>query len=148
MAKAKGYRQGQYTPRHPDKYIGNVANITYRSSWELTFCEFVDNNPNVIRWASEEIAIQYLKPTTGRIHRYFPDFYIEYIDRDGRMIKELIEIKPNKQTTLSTARRHKTRLYEDITLGINRAKWAAAKQWCSTKGVNFRLLTEQQLYKR
>lgn len=148
LAGKKGYRQGRYEPRHPEKYIGDLNKITYRSSWELKFCQFVDNNPNITHWASEEIAIQYLKPTTGRVHRYYPDFYIEYIDRKGNVIRELIEVKPDKQTRASTARKSKTRLYEDITYGINVAKWKAAQHWCTTKGVKFRILTEHQLFKR
>jgi hypothetical protein len=146
--RTKSYRTGQFTPRHPEKYMGNVNNITYRSSWELKFCEFLDNNVNVKRWASEEIAIQYLKPTTGRMHRYFPDFFIEYVDKQGRLIQEMIEVKPDKQTRVSTAKRSKTRLYEDITYGINVAKWQAAEKWCKTRGVKFRILTEKQLFKR
>ena len=146
--RVTSFRQGVFEPRNPGKYIGNVNNITYRSSWELNFCKFLDNNPNVLKWASEEITIPYIKPTTGRQHRYYPDFYMEYINKRGEVVKELIEIKPEKQTRSSTAKRNKTRLYEDITFAINKAKWIAAEKWCRQRGVHFRILTENQLFKR
>lgn len=142
-------RTGQFIPRHPEKYRGNVDGIIYRSSWEQKFCQFLDNNPNILEWASEEIAIPYVKPTDGRVHRYFPDFWIKYKDRSGQVIQELIEVKPSVQTKPPKARgkRKKQQLHENITYAINVAKWQAATQFCTKKGLKFRLVTEQQLFK-
>lgn len=153
MAKRKSkrlsnFRQGNFIPRHPEKYLGNIANITYRSSWELRFCEFLDNNPNVLHWASEEISIPYVKPTTGRVHKYYADFFIEIINKQGEVNRELIEIKPHKQTMPSTAKRKKTQLYENITYAINKAKWEAAQQYAEHKGWTFRIVTEHQIFNR
>jgi len=71
--------QGIYYPRRPEKYKGDVKNIIYRSSWELQFMTFCDNSPSIIEWASEEIAIPYVKPTDKRVHYYYLDFWIKYI---------------------------------------------------------------------
>ena len=147
--RPKGFRQGRYVPRNPDKYKGNVNNIVFRSSWEKKFCEFCDGNPNVLQWASEEIAIPYRKPTDGKIHRYFPDFWIRYKDRSGRVKQEIIEVKPDKQTKTPTTRgkKKKTQIYESITYAINAAKWQAANAFCNKYGIKFRILTEKDMFK-
>lgn len=147
LQKNSGFRQGKFTPKHPEKYLGNSKDILYRSSWELRFCQFLDNNPNILKWGCEEISIPYIKPTTGKVHKYYVDFYIEYINKNNEVVHELVEIKPSKQLTRSTARKHKTRLYEDITYAINTAKWDAAQKFATNHGWKFRLLTEEQLFK-
>lgn len=146
---SRGFKQGRYTPRNPDKYKGDKENIICRSSWEFKFCEFLDNNPNVLEWASEEIAIPYIKPTDGRVHRYFPDYWIKYQNKSGQIVQELIEIKPAAQTKQPTSRgkRKKQQLYENITYAVNLAKWQAATQFCDKYGMKFRLVTENQLFK-
>ena len=57
-----------------------------------------DDNPNVIRWASEELAIPYVSPVDRKRHKYFPDFLIEMRNRVGQIETVLIEVKPYKQT--------------------------------------------------
>lgn len=143
----KNFRQGFFTPKNPDKYVGDVSKIRYMSSWELEFHNFLDNNPNVLSWSSEEIAIPYLKPTDRKIHRYYPDYWVKYKDRDGNIIQEIIEVKPHKETRKTRARNPKTRLYEDITYAINVAKWRAAKQFCDKYGIKFRIVTERKIFK-
>jgi len=143
----KRFKQGWFTPRHPEKYVGEVTKIRYMSSWELSTDEFFDNNPNVLRWSSEEIAIPYVKPTTGKVHRYFPDYWIEYKDSKGQIIQEIIEVKPLNQTRRSRSRNPKTKLYEEITFAINKAKWVACQQFCDKYGIKFSIWTEKQIYK-
>lgn len=143
----KNTRKGYYLPKNADKYIGDVSKIMYRSSWELAAFKFFDGNPNIIRWGSEEIAIPYIKPTTGKLHKYYPDIYVEYINNNREYVKEIIEIKPETQTKTSTARKKKTKLYENVTYAINVAKWMAAKKWCEERGITFRLMTEKQMFK-
>lgn len=149
-SKAK-YKQGKYIPRNPDKYAGDPNNITYRSSWELSFNQFLDSNDRVLRWASEEIAIPYYKPTSNRankIHNYFPDYYVEYVDRHGELHKELIEVKPAAQTKAPTrvGKKKTTQLYEQINWVVNTEKWKAAQQFCDKYGLKFRILTEKELF--
>ena len=144
---ARNYKQGYYQPKNEDKYTGDISKIIYRSSWELTFMKFLDNNPSITKWASEPFPIPYVKPTTRRVHRYFPDFFVEYSDKDGILKKEIIEVKPAQQTRRTRSKNPKTRLYEDITYAINIAKWQAAKQFCDDNDITFRILTENEIYK-
>lgn len=144
------FKQGWYQLRHPEKYIGDPAKIRYMSSWELSTHRFLDNNPNILRWSSEEIAIPYIKPTDGKVHRYFPDYWVEYRNRQGELIQEIWEVKPKTQTRKPCASKKKnarTRLYEDVTYAINIAKWQAAKQFCDAHGFIFRIMTEKDIYR-
>ena len=145
--KKSRYKQGYYTPKNPDKYVGDVEKIRYMSSWELSFNRFLDNNPNILQWSSEEIAIPYVKPTDGQVHRYFPDYWIQYQDAEGNLKQEIIEVKPMQQTRRTRSRNPKTKLYEDITYAINIAKWQAAKNFCDKYGMIFRILTENEIFK-
>lgn len=147
MAK---YKQGLYTVINKDKYIGDVNKVYYRSSWELTFMQYLDLNRGVKRWSSEEIHINYVKPTTGRVHRYFPDFYMEIETKDG-VKKHLLEIKPVKDTELLKPKRNtlksQQRVVESaLTMSINEAKWVAARKWCDENDVKFMVLTEKELF--
>lgn len=144
-----GYQQGRYRLRNPYKYRGNPRRVFYRSSWELSFNRFLDNNPNVLEWASEEIAISYVKPTDGRVHKYYPDYWVKYRNKQGEILQEVIELKPSKQTRPPTKRgkKPKTQLYESKMYRINMAKWTAAKAYCKGKGIQFRILTERSLFK-
>ena len=80
--------------------------------------QFLDTNPSIYRWSSEEIAIPYIKPTDGKTHRYFPDYWIEYIDNNKNIIQELIEIKPAAQTKRPSGK-GKYNQYQQITYAIN-----------------------------
>ena len=51
--------KGKYKPHNPQKYIGDPSNIIYRSMWERKCMKYFDNNPSVIKWSSEELAIPY-----------------------------------------------------------------------------------------
>ena len=145
----RGHKQGKYTPKHPEKYVGDPTKIRYMSSWELSFDQFLDNNPNILRWSSEEIAIPYVKPTTGRVHKYYPDYWIEYRDKTGKIVHEIIEVKPEKQTKQPTTKgkNRKTQIYESLTWAVNTAKWEACQQFCNKYGIKFRLVTEKQLFR-
>ena len=109
--------------------------------------KFLDNNPNVIHWSSEPIAIPYVKPTDGKVHRYYPDYWVEYRNKRGELIQEIFEVKPKKQTKRSRTRNPKSKLYEDITFAINVAKWQAAQEFCKSRGMNFKIITETSLFK-
>ena len=86
------WAQGKYNLKHPDKYVGRKT-PTYRSSWEFAFMRFCDENPAVQTWASEAVKIPYKNPLTGRHTIYVPDFFIQYKDKKGKNMVELIEIK-------------------------------------------------------
>ena len=144
---ARTYKQGLFHPKHPEKYVGDVKNICYRSSWELKFMNFVDLNPQVLKWGSEEIHINYYSQVDNKMHRYFPDFIMLVRDNSNQLIKYLVEIKPEAQTMPPKPRGRKTKTYlnEVVTYSINTAKWHAAEEWCKKNGMQFLILTEKHL---
>lgn len=137
------FMQGWFIPRHPEKYRGDASRIRYMSSWEYNFHQMLDGNPNVLEWSSEEIAIPYLSPIDGRMHKYYPDYFIVFKNKDGEICQELIEVKPIKQVKKPTKRSSQ---YEQATFVVNMAKWAAARAFCEANGFNFRIVTENELY--
>lgn len=139
MAK---WAQGFYVPKNPEKYIG-INKPRYRSSWELTFMMFADNNDKVLKWASESIQIPYRNPLTGKNTIYVPDFLIVYQNRSGQPITELVEIKPKKQTLLEEKI---TNARDRAAVVVNHAKWGAANAWARRNGITFRVITEDQMF--
>ena len=146
MAERK-YIQGYFRPIHPEKYIGNPQNIVYRSSWELRFMKWCDESTNVIQYGSEEFFIPYRSPVDNKTHRYFPDFLIKIQEQSGEIKTYLIEIKPQRQTVQPKVPKRKTKnwLYEMKTYSVNQAKWAAAEEWCRSRGIEFKIVTEKEL---
>ena len=141
-----GTLKGIFTPKNPKKYIGNANNIVYRSSWERRFCRYLDETPEVLKWASEEIAIQYYNPVKKRKARYFPDFFMEYKNKEGQVKKCLIEVKPFKETKPPTyKRRTKNVLIAEAMFSQNQAKWLAAQEFCLDHGWEWKILTEKEL---
>ena len=69
--------KGRFAPERPEKYKGNARNINYRSMWERKVMSSLDRNDNVLEWASEEIIIPYESPLDGKLHRYYPDFWVK-----------------------------------------------------------------------
>lgn len=142
-------RQGFFRPKHPDKYLGNPANIVYRSSWEYRFFRYCDLTPGVVKWASEEFNIPYRSPVDGQGHRYFPDVYVQVKAADGSLKHWVVEIKPKAQTVPPKQRRRSTKfLNEMATYAINQAKWKAAVAYCQQRGWQFLVLTEDHLFDR
>jgi hypothetical protein len=139
--------KGLFHPKNPSKYKGDSTNIIYRSLWELRLMTYLDAHPDVILWASEEFCIPYRSPLDGRVHRYFPDFWIKQKLPDGKIDTKVIEVKPFSQTKPPTVKSRKTKqyLHEVATWGINEAKWTAAKSFCDSKGWKFVIMTEKEL---
>lgn len=138
--------KGIYKPSNPKKYIGNPNNIVYRSLWERKMFRYCDNTESILKWASEEIPIQYYNPVKKRPARYFPDVYIEYIDKSGNKKRALIEIKPAKETKPPEYKKKtKNALIAEAVYIQNQAKWAAAKEFCADNGMEFKIFTEKEL---
>lgn len=139
--------KGIFRPKNIHKYKGDYRNICYRSSWELKLMMYLDNHPDVIQWSSEEIIIPYRSPLDGKIHRYFPDFTVTKINKDGKKETSLIEVKPLHQTKPPEKKNKITKKYitEVKTWGINEAKWKAAKEYCDNRGWSFHIFTEKDL---
>lgn len=138
MAK---YATGKYQIINAEKYVGRKS-PTYRSSWEISFMQFCDNNPSVLQWASEPFMIPYRNPLTGKNTVYIPDFMIVYIDANQQKHAEVIEVKPLKETTLESAKS----VRDKAAVILNMAKWAAARAFCQNNGMKFRIVTEHDLY--
>ena len=140
--------KGVYRPRNPEKYRGNPGQIVYRSSWERTFMKYCDLTENIKQWSSEEICVAYKDPVQKKVRRYFPDFIIRYVDTDGLIITEMIEIKPHKEVVgpeQNPKRKTKSWLYAVQMYVTNTAKWEAAKAFCEDRGWRFRIVTEYEL---
>ena len=138
---------GQFKPKNPQKYIGDYTNIVYRSSWEVKVMDWLDRNPDILSWASEELIIPYKSPVDNRLHRYFPDFLVKMRTREGKLKTMLLEVKPKKQTQEPEQKKRITKQYinEVTTWGVNQAKWKAATEYCSDRGWEFMLITEDHL---
>jgi hypothetical protein len=138
---------GKFSPKNPQKYIGDYNNIVYRSSWECKVMDWLDRNDSVISWASEELIIPYKSPADNRFHRYFPDFLVKVKTKDGKFKTILIEVKPKKQTLPPEPKKRVTRQFvnEVVTYGVNQAKWKAAEEYCLDRGWEFRVMTEEHL---
>lgn len=143
MAKKKrGWMQGTFTPKNPEKYVGNVSQIIYRSSWELSFNKFLDSNPNIIAWNSEELAIPYKHPFKNKMARYYPDYWVKYKTKDGTIKAEVIEVKPKNQVNKPRGGNK----YDQMRWIVNMEKWKAARMFCDKNNVAFRILTENSLF--
>ena len=127
--------------------MGDHKNIIYRSSWECKMMDWLDRNPSILSWNSEEIIVPYKSPIDGRYHRYFPDFLVKVQTKDGKTKTMMIEIKPKKQTAPPQPQQKKTKRYinEVMTWGVNEAKWKAANEYCLDRGWEFTIMTEDHL---
>ena len=139
--------KGKYSPSYPRKYKGDPTNIVYRSLWERKFMVYCDLNENILEWGSEEIILPYRSPVDGRVHRYFPDFYIKVKESTGRIKKMIIEIKPKRQCSPPSKPKKQTKGYlrEAYEYAKNQAKWEAASEWCKDRGYIFKVFTEKEL---
>lgn len=142
------YIQGLYTPKNLDKYIGDINQIVYRSSWELRTFKWCDSSPYIIEWSSEPFPIKYFDASTNKVRRYFPDLYLKIKDKDQNVKTYLVEIKPEKYTKPPKKGRKKTKtfLQESATYEKNLSKWNQAKQFCEKNNIIFKVITEVDLF--
>lgn len=141
------YHQGKYAPKNPQKYEGDPTKIFFRSSWEFKVMRWCDSNPNIISWSSEETVVPYICKTDNKVHRYFVDFKIKVVNKEGITKTYLVEVKPKAQTVPPAQPKKKTKRYltEVMTYAKNVSKWAAAKQYCAERGYEFMIITEDEL---
>lgn len=153
MSKQTGseWYQGTFVPSNPSKCINKMP-IEYRSSWECRFCNWLDQNPSVIKWGFEVISIRYRFDIDGQVHNYIVDFYAEIVNKNNHVDKYLIEIKPKKQTEKpvmpkrQSAKSMKNYLYEAREYIKNQNKWAYAQNYCKANGMIFKLLSQDTLF--
>tara|TARA_B100000989_G_scaffold68022_1_gene47316 strand:- start:248 stop:682 length:435 start_codon:yes stop_codon:yes gene_type:complete len=139
--------RGRYYPTHPKKYKGNPSNIIYRSLWERKFMVYCDKNDRILEWGSEEFFIPYRSPLDGKVHRYFPDFYVKVKTKQGTTKKWVVEVKPKIQTRPPKMPKRKTKKYitEVRNWAINDAKWKNAIEYCKDRNMEFIIITEDEL---
>ena len=145
---ARNYKQGQFRPKNPSKYIGDPTKIVYRSGWESKMMRKLDESTTIIGWNSEEVVIPYISPVDGRAHRYFVDFLVVAKSPTGDKVITLIEVKPYAQTLMpkQTAKKTKERFMSELsTYAVNQAKWEAAEAYCTKRGWKFTVLTENDI---
>lgn len=141
------FKQGYFKPKNPEKYAGNIYNITYRSSYEFKFFTMLDENQNVVKWSAECFIVKYISPIDQKTHNYYPDVYFE-LKKGEEIAKFVGEIKAS--TFLKKPKR------EDFTNKIsylkklkiflvNYAKAEATKKYCAEKGYTYKFITEQTL---
>lgn len=114
--------------------------------------KFLDGSSAVVKWGSEELAIPYLKPVidpvTGKpgvkVARYFPDFVVVYRDAGGGLQREILEVKPLKESQAESAKT----AHDKLALAVNIAKWHAAEDFAKRNGMKFRVLTEATIFKQ
>lgn len=122
--KRKKKRKSRY---HRGIHVSSIAGeCKYRSGWEQKYMVYLDENPDVVSWSYEKLIIEYVSnKKTKKIRKYYPDFQIEY--KDGT--KVVIEIKPSRK------------LEQSIVI----KKIRAAKEWCTTHDMTYKVLTEIEL---
>lgn len=88
--------------------------------------QHLDVDPDVSSWTYEQIAIEYVSNIRSKkIRKYYPDYFVIYFD--GR--QEILEVKPKRKLTHATV--------------IKKAQ--AAEDWCSSRGITYKILTEVEL---
>lgn len=88
--------------------------IEYRSGWELTVCNYLDNDSTVLKYTYEALEIQYLSNLKAKkLRKYIPDFLVWYTDGKVKMV----EVKRENQLT---------------NLRVQK-KAAAARLWCAAQ---------------
>ena len=139
--------RGRYIPTYPKKYKGDPSNIIYRSLWERKFMVYCDRNEKIVEWGSEEFFIPYRSPLDGKIHRYFPDFYVKVKTKQNTIKKWVVEVKPKAQTRPPRTPKRKTKKYitEVRNYAINDAKWKNAIEYCKDRNMEFIIITEDEL---
>jgi hypothetical protein len=95
--------------------------INYRSGYELSVIKVLDEDPNVLCYSYESIGIPYFSPSSRskKIRRYFPDFFVSYMDGT----KLIIEVKRDDQIN-------------NIWV---KAKAKACKEWAEKAGIKYQI---------
>jgi len=141
------YYQGQFTPKIPEKYLGDVSDIQFRSKWEYKFCYYCDYEESVEKWSCETIEIPYnfIENEQYVTKTYIPDFWVKFKNGDEFIIevkpyKQIVEPIPPKNSSIKSLEGYEYRLREYLK---NMLKWESAEEYCKRRGLTFYLLTEK-----
>lgn len=148
--------QGWYKILNPEKFIKPIdehmksykdGHVNFKSRLELKAIKYADFNKFVTKWSLEPFHVKYIKPTDGKVHRYFIDLFLEFQTGD----KFIVEIKSKGETVPPKQPKNKTQKallnYQRAlqTFAVNEAKWKAAKQFAEDQKMKFIILTEDEL---
>jgi hypothetical protein len=162
-------KQGYAIISNPEKYIGDPAQIIYRSTWEYSFIKYCDSASSVLRWSSEPIAVKYFdkvsklvecqkygldpnNPTNWIQKNYYIDFWCVVDKGDGTVKKMFIEIKPSNKLikptpppeNASPGAQKKFNILAKEYL-VNEEKFKAMKKYAESCGAEFHVFTEKTL---
>jgi len=140
-------RVGKYKVKNKEKYVADLQECEYRSTWELRYMKYLDNNPSVVEWGSENIIIPYYNPVEKRTRRYFVDFYAKVLTKTGQYKKFIIEIKPQSQCVPPKKPKRVSSKYRNELKAYvrNQSKWKAARKWAEKRDWEFIVITEKEL---
>ena len=65
------------------------------------------------------------------------------LEKNKRLFIYIIEIKPKSQTIIENAKGRG----DKVATTINAAKWTAANEWAKAKGMHFKVITEDQIFR-
>lgn len=141
------YAQGKYKLHNPEKYQGDATDVVYRSSWEFKMSRFLDLNPSVVKWSSEELVVPYWSQADNKMRRYFVDYVVQVKGPSGAIKTFMVEVKPHSQTIEPKRgkRRERTYLKECYDYQVNQDKWAAARDYAKKHGMEFLIFDEYTL---
>lgn len=87
---------------------------------------YLDANHDVSSWSYEKLVLEYVSnKRTGKIRKYYPDFYVEMATGE----KLVIEIKQKRK----------------LDNAVVKKKSEAAKQWCMLHKASYKIITELEL---
>ena len=148
--------QGWYKILNPEKFVKPIdehmksykdGQVNFKSRLELKAIKYADYNKFITKWSLEPFHVKYLKPTDGKVHRYFIDLFLEFQTGD----KFIVEIKSKGETVPPRPPKNKTQKallnYQRAlqTYAVNEAKWKAANKFAEDQGMKFIILTEDEL---
>ena len=64
---------GKYKVHNKAKYVADLQEVVYRSSWELKYMKYLDRHPAVLEWGSENVIIPYYNQIEKKTRRYFQE---------------------------------------------------------------------------
>lgn len=137
---------GMYMPTNKQKYKGNINKITYRSNLEKYYFNYMDLNPQVLEWNSEEVIVPYISPVDNTHHRYYIDLWVKVKTKNGKLKQVLIEIKPSNECDLpKMPESGLTAGYKKacLTYLVNQKKWEYARNYAEKHNMTFQILTEK-----
>lgn len=150
------YYQGEYNPVNPEKYVSNDGKPPfYRSSYERRFFHYCDHNENVVKWGSEVFPIPYQLPGETKSRKYWPDNIVMIRDKSGVVKTYIVEIKPQDQVKepnqIKLPKRKTVKAMENYMYAYeqavkNKMKWDAARSFCESRGYEFQIITEKELF--